>query len=208
MSKTLGTVVDPLEAAERFGPDPLRLYLVREVPFGADGEFSWERFEERYNADLANNLGNLVNRVAVMAGRYCKGCVQPAAGAAEELAAVATQAVSAYTVAMDRYALHEGASHAFALVDAINEFLTRREPWVLARRPEAANQVNAILFAAAEALRIAAVLLGPIMPRSAAEIRRRVGDPVGEAPLDRAARWVGEGARTIAAADPLWPRLG
>ncbi len=66
MSKTLGTVVDPLDAADRFGPDPLRLYFVREITHGQDGDFSWERFEARYNADLANNLGNLVNRMTSM----------------------------------------------------------------------------------------------------------------------------------------------
>ena len=70
MSKTLGTIVDPIEAADRLGVDPLRLYLVKEVAFGGDGDFSWERYEERYNVDLANNLGNLVSRVTAMAHRY------------------------------------------------------------------------------------------------------------------------------------------
>ena len=73
MSKTMGNIVDPLDAAERFGPDPLRLYLTKEVPYGGDGDFTWERFEEKYNADLANNLGNLVNRVASMTERYRQG---------------------------------------------------------------------------------------------------------------------------------------
>ena len=73
MSKSLGTVVDPIEAAERFGADPLRLYLVKEIPFGGDGDFSWERYDERYNVDLANNLGNLVSRVAAMADQYRQG---------------------------------------------------------------------------------------------------------------------------------------
>ena len=75
MSKTLGNMVDPLEAADRFGPDPLRLYLAKEIPYGGDGDFTWERFEEKYNADLANNLGNLVSRVAAMTERYRQGRV-------------------------------------------------------------------------------------------------------------------------------------
>ncbi len=75
MSKTMGNIVDPLDAADRFGPDPLRLYLAKEIPYGGDGDFTWERFEEKYNADLANNLGNLVNRVASMTERYQQGRV-------------------------------------------------------------------------------------------------------------------------------------
>ena len=70
MSKSLGTAIDPIEAADRFGADPLRLYLIKEIAFGGDGDFSWERYDERYNVDLANNLGNLVSRVVTMAHRY------------------------------------------------------------------------------------------------------------------------------------------
>ncbi len=77
MSKTLGTIVDPIEAADRLGVDPLRLYLVKEVAFGGDGDFSWERYDERYNVDLANNLGNLVSRVTSMAHRYRQGRLSP-----------------------------------------------------------------------------------------------------------------------------------
>jgi len=87
MSKTMGNIVDPLDAAERFGPDPLRLYLAKEIPYGGDGDFTWERFEEKYNADLANNLGNLVNRLASMTERYQNGAIRGADGG--PLAAVA-----------------------------------------------------------------------------------------------------------------------
>src|SRR5207253_9878219 len=73
MSKSLGTVLDALVAADRFGPDPLRLYLIKEIVFGSDGDFTWDRFEEKYNVDLASNLGNLVNRVTAMADRYRGG---------------------------------------------------------------------------------------------------------------------------------------
>ena len=130
MSKSLGTSVDPLEAADRLGPDPLRLYLVKEIAYGHDGDFTWERFEERYNADLANNLGNLVNRVAVMAHKYRGGRLAPVPGATPQLADRAADVVRRYRAAMDEHQLHTGIAAAFDLVDATNEFITRSEPWV------------------------------------------------------------------------------
>ena len=122
MSKSLGTAVDPLEAAERLGADPLRLFLVKEVPYGADGDFSWERFEERYNADLANNLGNLVSRIASMAERYAGGRVAPT-GEPGPLAAAAAETLAAYRAAMDVYALHDGANAVYRLLGAANEYI-------------------------------------------------------------------------------------
>ena len=117
MSKSLGTVVDPLEAADRLGPDPLRLYLVKEIVYGQDGDFTWERFDERYNADLANNFGNLVNRVGAMAHKYRGGRLAPAPGAAPRLAEVAAGVVGRYRAALDDYELHAGMTAAFDLVD-------------------------------------------------------------------------------------------
>jgi methionyl-tRNA synthetase len=209
MSKTLGTVVDPLDAAARLGPDPLRLYLVKEIAYGADGDFSWDRFEERYNVDLANNLGNLVNRLAVMAQRYRQGRLRPPRGQTGRLAAAAEAAVARYRSALDRYALHEGATAAFSLVDATNEFIAATEPWALARDPSAADRLDDVLYEAAEAVRIAALLLLPVMPRSAAEILRRMGErtPPAELRFDRHAAWRTGDERTILLADPLWPRI-
>ena len=206
MSKTLGTMVDPLEAADVLGSDSLRLYLVREVPFGSDGDFSWERFEERYNADLANNLGNLVNRVASMAARYGNGVVR-ADGGGDALAATAQESVRAYSDAMEQYALHDGATAAFRLVDAINEFINRSEPWSLAKEPAAADRVSGILYAASEALRIATLLLGPIMPRASGEVLERLGAAADSRPLDERAAWQGSGERSVRTGSLLWPRL-
>ena len=103
MSKSLGTAVDPLEAAERLGPDPLRLYLTREIAFGQDGDFTWDRFEERYNVDLANNLGNLVSRLASMAQRYRQGRLVSPAAPPGPLAEAAAAAVADYRRAMEAY---------------------------------------------------------------------------------------------------------
>jgi methionyl-tRNA synthetase len=205
MSKTLGTVVDPLEAAQRFGADPLRLYLVKEIAFGSDGDFTWERFEDRYNVDLANNLGNLVSRVAAMADKYRQGRLRPS-GEAGRLAEVASQALEAYRVAMDAFALEAGVAAAFRIVDATNEFIASSEPWALARDEANAGRLSGVLFDTAEAVRIAALLLTPVMPRSASEILRRLGEPDPEnVKLDGAA-WRNHGERHIIKAEALWPR--
>jgi methionyl-tRNA synthetase len=207
MSKTLGTIVDPIAAADRRGHDPLRLYLVKEVSFGGDGDFSWERYDERYNVDLANNLGNLVSRVTSMAHRYRAGRLTPTGAPADQLARLAEQVVADYRTAMERLALHEGAAQAFRLVDAANEFIAATTPWSLAKDPAHADRLGQVLFDAAEAIRLAAVLLEPIMPSSAREILRRVGVDASGLEFDRDGRWRNDGARVLLQEGALWPRI-
>ncbi len=207
MSKTMGNIVDPLDAADRFGPDPLRLYLAKEIPYGGDGDFTWERFEEKYNADLANNLGNLVNRLASMSERYQRGQIRAAAGG--PLAAIAEESVKAYRDAMNVHALHDGAAAAFRLVSAANNHIAETQPWSLAKDPSKADRLNGVLADTAEAVRIAATLLAPIMPASATEILRRLGDdrPLRDRTLDADTTWRTTGEKQILNAGALWPRI-
>ena len=206
MSKSLGNVVDPIDAADRYGVDPLRLYLVKEVPYGGDGDFSWDRLGEKYNADLANNLGNLVSRVSAMTERYRGGEVSgPTSG---RLAQVAGDGVKTYQRAMNALAIHEGAAAAFSIVDAANLFIADTQPWALAKDESQADRLTSVLSEVAEAVRVAALLLLPIMPKSAAEILRRMGEtrPTSELRFERDAIWRNESTRRILREGPLWPR--
>ena len=214
MSKSLGTVVDPLEAADRLGPDPLRLYLTKEIAFGQDGDFTWDRFEERYNVDLANNFGNLVSRVVSMGHRYRQGRLVAPAREPGPLAPAVEQAVTSYRQAMDRYALHQGVSAAFSLIDATNEYIAAVEPWVVAKDVSRAKELDRQLYDMTEAVRIAATLLTPVMPRACREILTRIGaiqdgDANADLQLDRDGVWVAPpGAeRRLVKGPALWPRL-
>ena len=211
MSKSLGTAVDPLEAVERLGPDPLRLYLTKEIAYGQDGDFTWERFEDRYNVDLANNFGNLVSRIVAMAHRYRQGRLVAPAAPPGPLAEAASSAVAGYRQAMDRFALHQGVAAAFRIVDAANEYIASVEPWVVARDPARAAELDRQLYDVSEAVRLAAVLLAPVMPRSCAEVLARIGAaaPADALRLERDGVWQAPpGAeRRLSKGPPLWPRI-
>ena len=206
MSKSLGNVVDPIEAAERCGVDPLRLYLTKEVPYGGDGDFTFERLEEKYNADLANNLGNLVSRVSAMTSRF-RGGRLPAASGPERLGAIAQQALRDYSTAMERLALHDAVAAVFRIVDAANVFIADTQPWALAKADAQSERLTRVLSEAAEAVRIAAVLLSPVMPSSTAEILRRMGETTTAKDIRlRDAEWRTSGEKHILNEGPLWPR--
>lgn len=207
MSKSLGTVVDPLEAAARLGPDPLRLYLAKEIVFGGDGDFSWDRFEEKYNADLANNLGNLVSRVTSMVHRYRNGVLQ-VSSVAPDLEARAIECVAVYRHEMDGLHLEAALATVFQFADVVNEYIASKQPWTLAKHAQDAA-LDAVLWNATEALRIIALLLSPVMPSSSAEILRRVGVNETNVMVPSMAETVFaiSGTRTVLQREALWPRL-
>jgi methionyl-tRNA synthetase len=144
-----------------------------------------------------------------MAEKYRGLELAPSSRGPGRLAGLAAEVVGEYREAMDRFALHEAAFAAFRLVDAVNEFIQESAPWVLARDPARADDLSHVLYDAAEAVRVAALLLLPVMPTASAEILRRCGErrPVADLRLDRDGVWRADVARTLVKGPNLWPRL-
>ncbi|CAN5763500.1 methionine--tRNA ligase [soil metagenome] len=175
LSKSEGVQLELEDAVDRFGPDPLRFFLLREIPWNGDGEFSWERFDERYTAELADNLGNLVNRTISMIERYRDGVVP--AGAETSLDGVIATTLIRFRSAMDANLLHQGAAAAIQLATAANQFVDTRAPWSQAKDPAQAGELDITLAALARSVAALATLLSPFMPARMAELADRLGLP-------------------------------
>lgn len=184
-SKSAGVRLDLVEAIDRHGPDAFRYFLLREIPWNDDGSFSYERFDERYTAELANDLGNLASRSLSMVAKYRDGVVP--AGEPTELDRKAEEVVARYRDRMERRLLHEGAAAALALVAEANAFVGDRAPWKLAKDPERAAELDAALASLVRALAVAATLLSPFMPNKMAELWERLGSGAEMPTLDEVA---------------------
>ena len=211
-SKSAGVRLELSEAIDRFGPDAFRYYLMREVPFDADGSFSWERFEQVYNAELANSWGNLASRAIAMVEKYCEGIVP--AGGPTELDRTDAADLAEYHAAMDGprgYLLHEGLKRAMASVARGNEFVQSSQPWALSKDPATRGQLEQTLAALIRTLARQCVLLHPFVPLKAEELWRQLGGPgrVDEQRYDGLARldvtgWrVSKGASLFPKAEPV-----
>jgi methionyl-tRNA synthetase len=180
MSKSTGEVVNPLDLIERFGVDAFRYFLIREMNVGQDSEFSLELFLSRYNSDLANDLGNLVNRVLNMLGRYAGGVVPPAGLAAEperELQALWDRTRDEAIPLCDGFQFHAALDRTITFIKAINRYVELRAPWKLAKSAEAADQALLLtsLATMAEALRLGVTLLAPVMPGTTEKVDAALG---------------------------------
>ncbi|HEY7878927.1 MAG TPA: methionine--tRNA ligase, partial [Gemmatimonadaceae bacterium] len=200
-SKSAGVKLDLREAVDRFGPDAFRYFLLREVPFDADGNFSWERFAERYTSDLANGLGNLASRTIAMIEKYCDGVV-PSVDVEARVAAAPWLAVahSAYVAAMDGHLLHEALAAAWSVVSKANEYVDRQAPWRLAKDAARRPELDLTLATLAGVLGRLALMITPFMPTKAQELWRQLGAPGN---VDEA-RWSSPapGDETMSVVDP------
>jgi methionyl-tRNA synthetase len=180
MSKSAGNAFNPLDLAAEFGADSLRYFLIREMNVGQDGDFSRELFLVRYNSDLANDLGNLVNRVLNMTTRFAGGVV-PAAGpdaeAEIELKKLWEKTGGDYVVLFEQFQFHTALEHLFAFVRSINGYIEKRAPWKLGKSAEPADKalLQTSLATMAEALRLASVALRPVMPGATDRINSVLG---------------------------------
>jgi len=177
-SKSAGVRLDIDEAINRYGPDAFRYFLLREVPFDADGSFAWERFEERYNADLANAFGNLASRSISMIERYRSGIIP--AGTDPDLDQSTKAALDGYHRAIDGsegYLLHLALQSVWKMVARANEFVDRQAPWKLAKDTANDKELDRTLGSLARELAIQAVCLAPFMPSKSEELWQMLGAP-------------------------------
>jgi methionyl-tRNA synthetase len=205
MSKTRLNQIAPADLVEEFGVDGFRYHFLRDVPFGPDGDFSYERMVDRYNADLANNLGNLLARVATVVAKKCGG-TGPAPRSDSPLAAVAADAYETAARAWEDVQPSIALEATWRLVRETNAHLEAHEPWKADPGPE----VDAVLGDALEALRIVAVLASPAVPAACGEVWRRIGLPGSpeEQRLPAAAAWGGyPGGLPVEKGAPLFPRI-
>jgi methionyl-tRNA synthetase len=205
MSKSAGNVVDPFALVDKYGPEALRYYLMSDIATGNDADFSEERLIACYNADLANSLGNLLNRTLNMVYRYRDGTVTQK-GSESSLAAQSVDLVREYEHAMDRFEIHAAIARLGAFLTACNTYIEVTAPWKMAKDPDRADSLDHTLFALAEALRIVAVLVSPILPRASREIFYQLNCPA-VATLANAG-WGGlPEQHRLGKAVPLFPRI-
>ena len=210
MSKSLGNVVNPMDMMDRFGVDAFRYFLMSEMIPGQDASFTEDAFIRRYNADLANDLGNLLNRVTNMTRRFCDGKVPapPASydAAASEVRATVLAAVDSLLASLKTFRLDQGLAEILNAVKRVNKYLEEKQPWTLARDPDKAG-VNAVMYVAAESLRILSQLLEPVLPSKMAELRTTLGlrGPCALAELKQFGLF--PAGREVAEPGPLFPRI-
>ena len=208
MSKSVGNVVRPDHLIHQFGADALRYFVAREMSFGQDANFSDEAFLERFNADLANSLGNTASRTTAMTSRYLDGTV-PSPSDEGPVPQAAATAVEKYIHHMDALEPNRALEAAWQLLSTINVFLQDTQPWNLAKKgDEGRKELESVLYAALEGLRIASILAEPFMPAISAALRMQLGAEGLPLDMEDATKWGGLPAGTkLGDAKPLFPRV-
>lgn len=212
MSKSKGNVIYPELIVDRYGLDALRYYLARALPFGNDGIFTPEDFVNRVNFDLANDLGNLLNRTVAMINKYRDG-ILPAlqhgvTPVDDDLEKTAAESFTTYQQEMDRYHFADALAAVWQLISRTNKYIDETEPWKLAKDDNAQDQLDSVLAHLAASLRLAAIMLQPVMTHAPQEIFAQLGLPTGQVMLtDAKYDDLPAGGHVVAKGTPLFPRL-
>ena len=213
MSKSLGNVVNPMDMAEKYGVDAFRYFLTAEMVLGQDASFTEEAFIRRYNSDLANDLGNLLNRVSSMISRYCEGRIpEPPEDILDgqeeqELWDAAQSAVKTMEEALKQMKLHQGLADVIAVVRAVNRYVEVKQPWTQAKADDK-TPLHATLYTAAEVLRVVSGLLYPVLPEKMIALCAVLGLEQTEPDVQHLTKWgcVRPGADVVSGG-ALFPRI-
>jgi methionyl-tRNA synthetase len=211
ISKSTGNIVNPVELVDEFGVDAIRYYLLRNLSFASDRDFTREGLIQRYNDELAKDLGNLLNRVVTMTNRYREGTL-PTPGLdsdlEKELQRVAVATRQHLKEELESWEIGNALDSIWNFVRRTNQYLEQSKPWILAREPEKEGQLNTVLYTAAEALRLLALYLAPFIPNASDRILGQLGlGPVRTSAWAREAKWGSVPLAKVAAGLLLFPRI-
>ena len=212
MSKSKGNVVYPDMLTERYGLDALRYYLLRAIPFGNDSVFTPEDFVARVNYDLANDLGNLLNRTVAMINKYCDGVVpkynSQVTDFDSELSTTAANVIGNYHKAMENMEFSVALQEVWTLISRANKYIDETEPWVLAKDEEKRAELDSVMVHLAEALRIVAILLQPVLTESPKKIFEQLGLNTSDMSItDIRFGEFPENVKVVSKGTPIFPRL-